>query len=202
MRDVLISSGSEFHAEGPATGMQRFPNFVVHLGRMRWLCVAERSVERCWTSVTLVQNCRIVELSPPVRAFELHSLRNAQPVKFVSQKWRHVVVLPPAVDNSDCVGQNRVNALRVTSWEARKNTVAIVYSGHHEAVDQLDGRRCRNRTSTCSNPSKLIKQRAHQHIDVGWHIHRFVELCTQVSDGWGWSNIAVRQMQRAVLNKT
>ena len=133
--------------------------------------------------------------------FELHPLRNTQPVKFVPQKWHHVVVHPPAVDNSDCVVQNRLNALHLTGWEACKKTVAIVYSGNNEAVDQLDGRRCRNWTSNCSKLSKFIERRAHQHIDVGWYIHRFVEVCAQVSNGWCWSNIAVWQMQCAVLNK-
>ena len=99
--------------------------------------------------------------------FALHSLRNTQPVKFVPQKWHHMVVLPPAVDNSDCVVQNRLNALHLIEWEARKKTVAIVYSGNHEAVDQLDDHRCRNQTSNCSNTAKLIERRAHQHVDVG-----------------------------------
>ena len=117
-----------------------------------------------------------------------------QPVKFVPQKWRHVVKLPSAVDSFDCVVQSRLNALHLTGWEARKKTVAIVYSGNHEAVEQLDGHRCRNRTSNCSNPSKLIERLAHKHIDVGWHIHRFVEVCAQVSDGWRWSSITVRQI--------
>ena len=61
-----------------------------------------------------------------------------QSVKFVPQKWRHVVVLPPAVNNSDCVVQNRPNALHLTGWEARKKTVAITYYGNDDAVDQLD----------------------------------------------------------------
>ena len=120
--------------------------------------------------MTLVQNsnaCRRLSVQCLVyqqATFQLHPLRNTQPVKFVPQKWRHVVILPPAVDNSDCVVQNRLNALHLTGWEARKKIVAIVYSENNEAADQLDGRRCPNRTSNCS---ELTEQRAQQHIDVG-----------------------------------
>ena len=114
--------------------------------------------------------------------FELHSLRNTQPVKFVPQEWRHVVVRSPAVDSSDCVVRNRLNALHLTGWEARKKTVPIVYAGTREAVDYLSGHRRRNRTSNCSNPSKFIKPRAHQPMAVILHIHRFLEVCALVSD--------------------
>ena len=62
-------------------------------------------------------------------------MRNTQPVKFVPQKWCLIVLIPLAVYNSDCVVQNRLNALHLTGWEARKKTVAIVYPGTHEAVD-------------------------------------------------------------------
>ena len=63
--------------------------------------------------------------------FKLHSLRNTQPVKFVPQKWRHMVILPPAVDNSNCLVPNRLNELHLTGWKACKKTIAIACSGNH-----------------------------------------------------------------------
>ena len=42
---------------------------------------------------------------------------------------------PLAVDISDCIFHNRLNALHLTGWEDSKTTVAIVNARNHEAVD-------------------------------------------------------------------
>ena len=77
--DVQIASGSEFHAAGPATEKERFPNFVFDLGRMRWFYDAERSVEHRWTFVTLVQNCRMYVGAYPFSALYI----NKQHLNFI-----------------------------------------------------------------------------------------------------------------------
>ena len=43
----------------------------------------------------------------------LHSLRDMQPVKFFPRKWYYVVILV-AIDNYDCIVQNRVKMLHLT----------------------------------------------------------------------------------------
>ena len=75
---------------------------------MRSLCVVERSFERSWTSVMLVQNCWMYVGACPCSAL----YTNKQHLYFTlwgtysqwslcPQKWRHLVILPPAIDNSD-----------------------------------------------------------------------------------------------------
>ena len=190
-------------------------------GTIPELCFLSRQDEvvvccraKCWAPLDLREvgtelsnACRRLSVQCRVSqqpTFELHYLRNTQPVKFAPQKWRHVVVPPPAVYNSDCVVQNGLNALHLTGWDTRKKTVAIIYSGNHEAVDQLNGRSCQNRTSNCSNPSKLIKHSSSQaywrgltYPSIRWSMRPGFRRMT----GWDCGNIAVRQMQCAVLNK-
>ena len=79
-----------------------------------------------------------------------------------------MVLFPPAVDNSDCPVQDRLNALHLTDWEARKKHVAIVRSGNHEAVDYLDDHvdvRIERRIARTIEVDKTTS--SHQPINVG-----------------------------------
>ena len=46
--DILMSSGSEVHAERLAKEKEWFQNFDLDLGKMRWLCIAELSQLSVW----------------------------------------------------------------------------------------------------------------------------------------------------------
>ena len=63
----------------------------------------------------------------------------------------------PAIDNSDCVVQDRFNALSSDRLGGSQEDCYNSLFLNPQAVDIVYGHRCRNKKSNCSNSSKFIK---------------------------------------------
>ena len=74
-----------------------------------------------------MQKCLYTRLVYQLTTFKSVTLsRDAQPVKFVPQKLRQMVLPPPAADDSDCAVQDRRYVLHLAGREAGEKTVTVL----------------------------------------------------------------------------